>query len=88
MWRGLPVLGLVAVLLAFAEAGAAQQEQKPKELPDAPVPKQEPAEQKHENPLEETFSILGRRSIFFPELAASRGPRAAQQETKIRAFCG
>jgi hypothetical protein len=83
MWRGLPVWGLVAILLAFAQAGAAQQEPKPKELPDAPVPKQEPTEQKHENPLEETFSILGRRSIFFPELAASRGPLSKKQKFEL-----
>jgi len=83
MWRGSWALGLVVILLAFAEASVAQQEPKPKELPDAPAPKQEPTSQKHENHLKETVEILGRRSIFFPELATSRGPLSKKQKFEL-----
>lgn len=83
MWRGSSALGLVVILLAFAEAGAAQQESKPKELPNAPTPKQDSPAQKHENRLKETVEILGRRSIFFPELATSRGPLSKKQKFEL-----
>jgi hypothetical protein len=71
------------MLLAFAEVGAAQQEPKPKVLPDAPVAKQESALQKHENSFHTTIEILGRPSVFFPDLAASPGPLRSGQEFKL-----
>ena len=83
MWRRSSALGLAVLLLAFAEVGAAQQEPKPKELPDAPAPKHDTTAQKHENPLGETFAILGRRSIFFPDLAASPGPLSKKQKFEL-----
>jgi hypothetical protein len=83
MWRGSSALGLVAILLGFAEIGAAQQEPKPKELPEAPAPKQENAPAKHENPLNETIQILGRRSIFFPDLATSPKPLTSKQKFEL-----
>ena len=85
MWRGSSALGLVAILLGFAEIGAAQQEPKPKELPEAPAPKQENAPAKRENPLNETIQILGRRSIFFPDLATSHKPLSSKQKFELSA---
>jgi hypothetical protein len=75
-----------AVLLLLAEALAAQQEPKPKDLPDAPAPQQEQARRKHDNRLRNTFEVLGRRSIFFPDLAASPGPLSSKQ--KFELFAG
>jgi hypothetical protein len=85
MWRGNSALGLIVVFLALAEAGAAQQEPKPKDLPDAPAPKQENAPAKHENPLNETIQILGRRSIFFPDLATNPKPLNSKQKFELSA---
>jgi hypothetical protein len=83
MRHGSSALVLFAMLLAFAEAGTAQQEPKPKELPDAPVAKQDSAQQKHENAFHTTIEILGRRSIFFPDLAASPAPLHSGQKFKL-----
>ena len=58
----------------------------PKELPDAPAPKQESLPQKHGNRLQSTIAILGRRSLFFPDLAASKEPLTAKQ--KFELFAG
>jgi hypothetical protein len=85
MWRGSSALGLVAILLGFAKIGAAQQEPKPKELPDTPAAKRESAPAKRENPLNETIQILGRRSIFFPDLATSPKPLTSKQKFELSA---
>ncbi|HEX8836512.1 MAG TPA: hypothetical protein VF748_06230 [Candidatus Acidoferrum sp.] len=77
------VLGLFAILLLGVQAVVAQQEPKPKDLPEAPVPKQEPASHKHDNAFRTTVEILGRRSIFFPDLAASPGPLDAKQKLEL-----
>lgn len=73
----------LVALLAAVTATAVGQESKPKELPDAPVAKQEPAPQKHENPLNTTIGILERPSVFFPNLAASRGPLSGKQKFEL-----
>lgn len=77
------VLGFFAILLLGVQAVAAQQEPKPKDLPEAPVPKQEQASHKHDNAFRTTVEILGRRSIFFPDLAASPGPLDAKQKLEL-----
>lgn len=76
-------LGLFVIFLALAEAGAAQEAPKPRQLPDVPVAKQENAPPKHENTLHTTIEILGRPSIFFPDLAASPGPLRSTQKMKL-----
>ena len=76
-------LRLLLVMVTAAGTGAAQQEPKPKELPDAPVAKQNNAPQKRENALNATIETLGRRSLFFPELATDRGPLHAGQKFKL-----
>jgi hypothetical protein len=75
-------LRLFAVLVSVAATAAAQQP-KPKELPDAPVAKQETAAQKRGNPFNETIGILQRPSIFFPSLAASRGALSGKQKFEL-----
>src|SRR6266705_2043122 len=76
-------LRLGSILLLAAEAMAARQQ--PKDLPEAPAPKQEPAH-KHDSTLQATFQIMGRRSVFFPDLAASPGPLSSKQ--KLELFAG
>jgi hypothetical protein len=72
-------------LLLLAAGVAAQQPSNPKDLPDAPAPEQQPPN-KRDSALHATFEILGRRSIFFPDLATSPGPLSSQQ--KLELFAG
>src|ERR1700716_68612 len=83
MRHGSMALCLIALLVGVAATAAAQQEPKPKELPDAPVAKQESAPQKRQNPLNTTIEVLGRRSIFFPNIATSRGPLSTKQKFEL-----
>lgn len=83
MHHGSWALRLSAILLFAAEAVGAQQEPKPKDLPEAPAPKQEQAPHKRDNALQTTFQILARRSIFFPDLAASPGPLGSKQKLEL-----
>jgi hypothetical protein len=83
MHYGSWALRLGTILFFAAEAVAAQQEPKPKDLPEAPAPKQELAPRKHDNAFQTTFGILGRRSIFFPDLAASPGPLSSKQKLEL-----
>lgn len=86
MRYGFRGMRFAAVLLLSVEAASAQQEPKPKDLPEAPVPQHEQASHKHDNAFRTTVEILGRRSIFFPDLAASPGPLDAKQ--KLELFAG
>ena len=86
MHRGCWALSLGVLLFLSADAATAQQEPKPKDLPVAPAPRQEQAAHKHENPLRTTIEVLARRSIFFPDLAASPGPLSSRQ--KLELFAG
>src|SRR6266436_5936323 len=83
MRHGSSGLRLVVLVLTLAARGQAQQ--KPKELPDAPVAKTDHL-QKHENAFHSTIEILGRRSVFFPDLATSSGPLSTKQ--KFELFAG
>ena len=84
MRHGSSGLRLVVLVLTLAARGQAQQ--KPKELPDAPIAKPDHPQQKHENAFHSTIEILGRRSVFFPDLATSRGPLSRKQ--KFELFAG
>lgn len=86
MRYGPQALRFGVILLLSVEAVAAQQEPKPKDLPEAPVPKQEQAPRKHDSAFRATVEVLGRRSIFFPDLAASPGPLDTKQ--KLELFAG
>src|SRR5262245_51570739 len=83
MRYGSRALRFGAIFVLGVEAVAAQQEPKPKDLPEAPVPKQDQAPHKHDNPLRATVEVLGRRSVFFPDLAASTGPLDTKQKLEL-----
>src|SRR5260370_16480082 len=75
--------GLCLVVLVLTLAAREQAPQKPKELPDAPAAKPDHPQQKHENAFHSTIEILGRRSVFFPDLATSRGPLSTKQKFEL-----
>src|SRR5712671_5176885 len=83
MRHGPSALHLIALLVVVAATAAAQEEPKPRDLPDAPAAKQDSAPQKHQNPYNTTVEVLGRRSIFFPNIAASAGPLTAKQKFEL-----
>jgi hypothetical protein len=76
-------LRLVALLVGVAATAAAQQQPQPRDLPDAPVAKQEGAPQKHQNRINTTIAVLEKRSIFFPDIAASPGPLSVKQKFEL-----
>jgi hypothetical protein len=83
MRHGSSALGVIALLAGVVATAAAQQEPKPKELPNAPAAKQDKAPQKRENPFNTTIEVLGRRSIFFPDIATSRGSLSTKQKFEL-----
>ena len=76
-------LAVIHVLLLGVAAAQQDQDAKPKQLPEAPAPKPQPKPHKHENPINETIGILGKRSIFFPDLATSPGPLRPSQKFEL-----
>jgi hypothetical protein len=83
MRHGPTALRLIALLAVVAATAAAQQEPKPRDLPDAPAAKQENESQKRQNPFNATIEVLGRRSIFFPSIATSRGALSSKQKFEL-----
>src|SRR6266849_287923 len=83
MRHGPSVLRLIALLVGVAATAAAHQEPKPHELPDAQAAKQESAPQKRQNSFHTTIEVLGRRSIFFPSIDASKGPLSSKQKFEL-----
>jgi hypothetical protein len=83
MPNGSAVLRVAVLILTLAPLGAAQQNPKPKDLPDAPAPKQERAPQKRQNTFNTTFEVLSRRSVFFPNIATSAGPLSTRQKFEL-----
>src|SRR5437879_1702266 len=86
MRPGPSALRVFALLVAVAATAAGQQEPKPKDLPDAPAPKQENASQKRDNRFHATVEIISRPSIFFPNIATTAGPLNTKQ--KFELFAG
>lgn len=76
---------VIFLLLIAAEVGKAQQQQPARELPDAPIAKANRAQQTHANSVQTTFEILSRRSVFFPDLATSKGPLRVRQKFELSA---
>jgi hypothetical protein len=76
-------LRLIALLVGVAATAVAQQQPKPQDLPDAPVAKQENAPPKRQNPFNATIEVLGRRSIFFPNIATSKGALSNKQKFEL-----
>ena len=74
-------------VLANADSTAAQSRERAAivaNLPDAPVPQDPQQTAPAEKPkLKQTIEILGKRSIFFPELAHDRGPLDARQKFEL-----
>jgi hypothetical protein len=73
----------LTVLLMGVAATAAAQEPKPKDLPNAPAAKQESTQQNRQNRFNTTIEVLGRRSIFFPNIATSRGALSQKQKFEL-----
>src|SRR5882672_8213842 len=75
---------LLIVLPCFlADLLGAQQEPKVRELPYAPMAKQESQPQQRENFLHSTIVTLSRRSIVFPEIATDPNPLGAKKKFKL-----
>ena len=83
MLQAKPALCLSVLLLVATDAAAAQQDPKPKELPDAPVAKQESKPQQRENFLHSTIVTLSRRSIVFPEIATDPNPLGPKKKFNL-----
>jgi hypothetical protein len=83
MRHGPWVLRLIALSVGTAATAAAQQAPKPRDLPDAPAPKQGTPPQKHQNTLNTTIVVLSRRSFFFPNIATSVGPLSTKQKFEL-----
>jgi hypothetical protein len=81
-------LGMATSARAQTETPPAQTESAPAQtttLPDAPTP-QTPAAQTDQGPkaqLKQTMQVLGKRSIFFPELAHERRPLTSAQKFEL-----
>ena len=82
MRHGTSSVRFVVLCMFLVVAAAAQQAPKPQDLPDAPVAKQENAPQKR-HPINTTIEVLGRRSIFFPEIATSEGTLSVKQKFEL-----
>jgi hypothetical protein len=76
---------LIALLLVAGGAAGAQEEPKRGSLPDAPEAKQSETSVKHkvQNAPRKTLEILRRRSLFFPDLATSKGPLSSGQKLEL-----
>jgi hypothetical protein len=83
MRHGSWALRLIALLMGVAATAGAQQEPKPKDLPDAPAAKQENAPRKRQSPFNATIEVLGRRSVFFPSIATSRGALSSKEKFEL-----
>jgi hypothetical protein len=80
------ILIVLAAMLAGSSAALAQRTATLEDLPDAPTPKQDPTDttqQKPETPLKETIGLLGKRSVFFPELAFDKGRLDPKQKLEL-----
>jgi hypothetical protein len=78
----------LAVWLFVLNQGAAAQQERSNNLPDAPVAKQEAGqgEQKSNNgALNTTWEILARKSVFFPDLAYDPRPLSGGQKLALAA---
>jgi len=80
------ILFVLVVIAGGGRATIAQLELRPGNLPDAPVPKQSQnnsSQGAKNSPLKTTLETLGRRSVFFPELAHEKGPLSSRQKLEL-----
>jgi hypothetical protein len=73
----LSLLLLSAILLMAGGVVEAQEEPKRGNLPDAPTQKREKTR------LKTTLEILGKRSLFFPDLATDKGPLSSGKKLEL-----
>jgi hypothetical protein len=72
----------VLFIVPGSDVAMADEESRTANLPDAPIPKQQnPSQQPSQ--LQATIAILGKRSVFFPELAFDKGPLDPQQKFEL-----
>jgi hypothetical protein len=81
---------MLAAVLGTATATQAQTETQTSEpatqsapLPDAPKPQTPAQDQGPKAQLKQTMQVLGRRSIFFPELAHERRPLSSKEKFEL-----
>jgi hypothetical protein len=79
----LSALRLMALLVGVGTTAAGQQDPNPRDLPDAPAPKQASAKPKRQNRINTTIAVLEKRSIFFPEIATSPGPLSTKKKFEL-----
>jgi hypothetical protein len=83
--RLIPFLMLAMMLLPVGVARA-QETAKRANLPDAPAAKQNetgPPQKAESGRLKTTFEIVGKKSLFFPELATDKGPLSSGKKLKL-----
>jgi hypothetical protein len=78
-------LGVSLVLWMAALSAMAADNSDGADLPDAPTPKaqQNAAPQEPDSKFKQTVSILGKRSVFFPELAFDKGALDTRQKLEL-----
>lgn len=77
---------MLALLLMPLCVARAQEEPKRGNLPDAPTPKQDqphPTQKRENTRLETTLEILGKKSLFFPDLATDKGPLSSGKKFEL-----
>jgi hypothetical protein len=76
----------VALLIMAGRATGAQEEPKRGNFPDAPAAKQRethPTQKPENGRLKTTLEILGKRSLFFPDLATGKGPLSSGKKLEL-----
>jgi len=82
LWAVIFAAAALAAALGTATTARAQSDDDATQnanLPDAPTP-QAPAQKSQ---LKQTIEVLGKRSIFFPELAHERRPLSSKQKLQL-----
>lgn len=77
---------MLVVPLVTLGAARAQEEAKRANLPDAPAAKQNgtaPPQKPENGRLKTTLEILGKRSLFFPDLATDKGPLSSGKKLEL-----
>jgi hypothetical protein len=75
---------LLIAITGSAAAAMAQEEARAANLPDAPIPKQQQTSiEPSGGTFKNTIGILGKRSVFFPELAHDKGPLDPRKKLEL-----
>ncbi|MGH9773389.1 MAG: hypothetical protein ACRD50_00395 [Candidatus Acidiferrales bacterium] len=80
------IVRLALLVLLSSPVVLAQEAQSGRVLPDAPVPQQsakDSSQKAEKKPFRSTLGVLERKSLFFPELAADRGPLTRTQKFEL-----